>query len=111
MRRLALVCGFVALLLACGTVEGPGALGPSPSAIASKLPQPIAQPITRKDPGAQVAWVWTYAGEKRSLVAVDPAGAIVAQLDDAALASARAFWRPADRSTLFLARAPDVPSA
>src|SRR5207237_5343500 len=72
MRRLALVCGFVALLLACGTVEGPGALGPSPSAIASKLPQPIAQPITRKDPGAQVAWVWTYAGEKRWLVAVDP---------------------------------------
>src|SRR5207302_500978 len=48
MRRLALVCGLVALLLACGTVEGPGALGPSPSAIASKLPQPIAQPITRK---------------------------------------------------------------
>src|SRR5437660_3715964 len=79
MRRLALVCGLVALLLACGTVEGPGALGPSPSAIASKLPQPIAQPITRKDPGAQVAWVWTYAGEKRSLVAVDPAGAILAQ--------------------------------
>jgi len=108
MRRLALVCGLVALLLACGTVEGPGALGPSPSAIASKLPQPIAQPITRKDPGAQVAWVWTYAGEKRWLVAVDPAGAIVAQLDDVALASARAFWRSADGATIFLAGASDV---
>src|SRR5207302_290866 len=42
------------------------------------------------------------------LVAVDPAGAILAQLDDVALASARAFWRSADGATIFLAGASDV---
>lgn len=79
-----------------------------PSATASPhvtLPQPIAQPITRTSPAAQVAWVSTSelvsaltpAQELRTvLVGVDPAGKIVGRIDGAKDPGVTRAWRSAD---------------
>ncbi len=106
MRRTTLAALFLLLFLASCAVEGPRALAPStsPSPSAGTLPQPIPQPITRTSPGAQVAWFWTYApGQKRTLVGIDPSGAIAAQFDDTVLAPTIGFWRSADGASIYLA--------
>jgi WD40 repeat protein len=104
MRRTVFAAMFLVLFLASCAVEGPRALGPSPSASAVTLPQPIPQPITRTSPAAQVAWFWTFAPDrKRSLMGVDPNGVQVAQFDDTLLAPTVAFWRSADGASIYLA--------
>lgn len=109
MRRGLLVTLFVAFFVACGSLEGPRALAPTPSAAAPRLPQPIAQPITRVGAGGQVAWLWSFSPDrKRSLVGIGPKSDVVAQLDDATLAGATAFWRSADGETLFIARPNEI---
>ncbi len=110
MRRAVLVTLFVTFLVTCGSLEGPRALAPTPSATAApRLPQPIAQPITRVSAGAQVAWLWSWSQDrKRSLIGIGPRSSVVAQLDDATLAGATAFWRAADGDTLFVARPHEI---
>ncbi|HEV8228783.1 MAG TPA: hypothetical protein VGQ86_02405 [Candidatus Limnocylindria bacterium] len=93
--------------MACGSFEGPRALGPTPSATPLKLPQPIAQPITRTSSAAQTAWLWSSSQSQdraRSLIGVNPSGQIVGQLDEAALAGATGVWRSANGATLFIGR-------
>jgi hypothetical protein len=77
----------------------------APSATASPkvvLPQPIPQPITRTSAAAQVAWVSTSelnpAGTSRHtvLVGVDPAGNVVARIDDASDPFVTRVFRSAD---------------
>jgi WD40 repeat protein len=105
MRRTAFVVLFLLLFLASCAAEGPRALAPSPSPSAVALPQPIAQPITRTSPAAQVAWLWTFSTDrKRSLVGIDPSGNRVAQLDDAVLAPSMGYgyWRSADGTSIYL---------
>lgn len=110
MRRALLVTLFVTFFVACGSLEGPRALAPTPSAAAApRLPQPIAQPITRVGAGGQVAWLWSFSPDrKRSLVGIGPKSDVVAQLDDATLAGATAFWRSAEGDTLFIARPNEI---
>jgi WD40 repeat protein len=109
MRRIVLAAVFLVLFLASCAVEGPRALAPSPSVAPSAggaaLPQPIAQPITRTSPAAQVAWFWTFTqpDNKRSLVGIDSGGTIVGQFDDTVLASTMSFWRSADGASIYLA--------
>jgi hypothetical protein len=104
MRRTVFAATFLVLFLASCAVEGPRALGPSPSASAITLPQPIPQPITRTSPAAQVAWFWTFAPDrKRSLVGIDPSGTLVAQLDDTLVAPTIGLWRSADGASIYLA--------
>src|SRR2546428_2657091 len=110
VRHVALVASVVVLLLACGSLEGPRALGPTPSATPLRLPQPIPQPITRTAPASQVAWLWTYTGQTRSLIAVDPSGALVAHFEDSVLAGRTGYWRSADRASVFLASSSDIAS-
>src|SRR5688572_12383355 len=106
MRRAAFTTLFLALFLASCAVQGTRALAPSPSrgpTAAAALPQPIPQPITRTSLAAQVAWMWTFTPDrKRSLIGVDPSGAVVAQLDDSIVTPASGIWRSADGTTLFL---------
>jgi WD40 repeat protein len=103
MRRTVFAATFLVLFLASCAVDGPRALGPSPSASVT-LPQPIPQPITRTSPAAQVAWFWTFAPDrKRSLVGIDPNGALVAQLDDTLVAPTIGLWRSADGTSIYLA--------
>jgi WD40 repeat protein len=103
MRRAAFTTLFLALFLASCAVQGTRALAPSPSPSAVTLPQPIPQPITRTSLAAQVAWMWTFTPDrKRSLIGVDPSGAVVAQLDDSIVTPASGIWRSADGTTLFL---------
>jgi len=109
VRRIVFTACFLLLFLASCAVEGPRALAPSPSlgptAGGAALPQPIAQPITRTSPAAQVVWFWTFAqpDNKRSLVGVDPIGATVAQLSDDVVAPAIGFWRSSDGASIYLA--------
>jgi WD40 repeat protein len=105
MRRTVFAAVFLVLFLASCAIEGPRALAPSASVSAVALPQPIPQPITRTSPAAQVAWLWTFAqpDKKRSLVGVDPNGALVAQLDDTLVASTIGLWRSADGTSIYLA--------
>ena len=109
MRRIVFTACFLLLFLASCAVDGPRALGPSPSrgpsAGGAALPQPIAQPITRTSPAAQVAWFWTFTqpGNKRSLVGVDLNGATVAQLNDDVIAPTIGFWRSFDGASIYLA--------
>ncbi|MGH2491016.1 MAG: WD40 repeat domain-containing protein [Candidatus Limnocylindria bacterium] len=104
MRRTAFAAFFLLLFLASCAVEGPRALGPSPSPSAVALPQPIVQPITRTSPAAQVAWFWTFETDrKRSLVGIDPTGTPVARFDEAALVPTIGFWRSADGASIYLA--------
>lgn len=104
MPRVAFTGLFLALFLASCAVEGPRALGPSPSPGAVALPRPIVQPITRTSPAAQVAWFWTFSPDrKRSLVGIGPSGARVAQLDEPVVNSTTRFRRSADGASLYLA--------
>src|SRR3977135_3358687 len=106
MRRIVLTASFLLVFVASCGVVGPRALGPSPSASAVALPQPIPQPITRTSPAAQVAWFWTFTpGNKRSLTAVDPGGAVVARFDDTLMAATTGLWRSADGASIYLATA------
>ena len=77
----------------------------APSVSGAALPQPIAQPITRTSPAAQVAWFSTFTrpDNKRALVGIDSGGAIVAAFDDAVLAPTIGFWRSADGASIYLA--------
>jgi WD40 repeat protein len=103
MRRVVFTASFLLLFLASCAVEGPRALGPSPSASAVALPQPIAQPITRTNAAAQVAWFWTFTPDnKRSLLAIDPSGATAARFDDSVLAATLGIWRSADGASIYL---------
>jgi WD40 repeat protein len=85
-----------------------GVAGPTASASATNratLPQPIAQPITRTSPAAQVAWVSTSElvspQERRTvLVGVDPAGRIVGRIDGSVDPFNYRTWRSADGATL-----------
>ena len=107
-RNLTWVAGLVAALLAVGTVAvfvstrsaTISHVNPTNRAIAS-LPKPVAQPITRTTPGAQVAWL--SLGQQPYLVAVDPSGRLVARLDQSTTPGAGAYgvWRSADGSTVF----------
>ena len=65
-------------------VAAPGASA-SASASGSKvvLPQPIAQPITRTSPAAQVGWVIANFADRSVSIGVDPAGRIVGTIDRA----------------------------
>ena len=81
MRRIAIALPLAVLLsIACG-VTAPTALAPAtpssgPTAVG--LPKPIAQPITRTSPGAQVAWsTWQLPGEGnwRGLLLINETGA------------------------------------
>lgn len=106
MRRLALALPFALLLsIACG-ITAPTALAPAtPSAAPTSagLPLPVAQPITRTSPAAQIAWMRLTerdSGLHSALVGVDPGGAIVAQLDPEAM-GARGFARSADGASLY----------
>lgn len=105
MRRIAFAALFLLIFLASCTVEEPRALAPttSPSPSAA-LPQPVPQPITRTSAAAQVAWFWASSPDrKRSLVGIDPSGALAAQLDDAVLTPTIGFWRSADGASIYLA--------
>ena len=71
----------------------------------ARLPQPIAQPITRTSPAAQVAWVSTSElvspQERRTvLVGVDPAGKIVGRIDGSVDPFNYRAWRSADGAML-----------
>src|SRR5687768_12058679 len=105
-RRARFTALFLTLFLASCAVDGPRALAPSPNRTAVlALPQPIPQPITRTSLAAQVAWLWTFsplADRKRSLIGVDPSGAVVAQLDDSIFTRESGISRSADGTTLFL---------
>jgi hypothetical protein len=112
-RPLAWVAGVVAVLLAVGTVAvftatrtGTRPVN-SPNPTSSLLPQPIPQPITRTSAAAQVAWLNISAPNQSSLVAVDPAGRLVARIDQTTapgMAGIYGVWRSADGSTVFTVR-------
>ena len=71
------------------------------------LPIPIAQPITRTSPGAQVAWLWLQSqGQQPYLIAVDPSGRVVTRLDQSA--EPYGDWRSADGATIYAPSADQI---
>lgn len=80
--RIVLAVAVAALLPVCGPTSSDVGTASTPSPISAKLPAPVAQPITRTSPGAQIAWlsVQRQGDPYPSLVGVDPTGQIVAQL-------------------------------
>jgi len=64
------------------------------------LPRPIAQPITRTSPAAQVAWLYSQDPQTamRSLVGIDPGGATVGTIDATKLGT---IARSGDGASLF----------
>jgi WD40 repeat protein len=98
-----IVVGAVSILPSLWTSLTEGVRSPSQAGVS--LPSPVPQSITRTGGGAQVAWLWTQGrDEQPSLVAVDPAGRLVAGLDRSTaqgMAAMYGVWRSADGSTVF----------
>lgn len=107
MRRLGLAVPLALVLAAACAVTTPTALAPATSSSAAPppvgLPNPVAQPITRTSPGAQVAWLRLTerdSGLHAVLAGIDPGGMIVGQLDPDAI-GARSIVRSADGASLY----------
>jgi WD40 repeat protein len=109
------VAGIAAVLLAFGSVaifeslrhnQTPNQSHNAPINT-STLPIPIAQPITRTSPGAQVAWLWLQSqGQQPYLIAVDPSGRVIARLDQSA--DTYGLWRSADGATIYAPSADQI---
>ena len=64
------------------------------------LPQPIAQPVTRTSPAAQIAWIGTYPASGSgagAYVGIDPSGKIVGRLST----DNGPYWRSTDGAHIF----------
>ena len=98
--RLAVFVLVAILVAACGTVRE------SVRSAATGLPTPVAEPITRTNVGAQIAWLWLQeTGASSYLVAYDPTGRLVARLGQSTAPGTAAqiygFWRSPDGASIF----------
>ena len=98
--RLAAILLVSTLVAACGAVREPA------HSVATGLPTPAAEPITRTSAGAQIAWLsLQQQGRSPYLVAYDPTGRLVASLGHSTAPGTAAeiygVWRSPDGASIF----------